>query len=225
MKKILILALTFTLSLSFGYAQITRVLDAAQELNVTDKLQVTLVPSDSNKVIITGDLASQVEVIQKDNVLRLKMAAGYLLKGGDVFVKVYATDLKSFVVQKGAVIQTEGLFVTADSINIIANEGGKADLHVKADHLKYNGTTGASVALNGSVEVQEINLTFGASLDAKDFVSKQAFVTINGGGKAEVHATVSADVKTRAGGTVNVYGNPSERKQKRLAGGSITFVN
>lgn len=225
MKKILILALTFTISIPFGFSQITKVLDIAHELEVTDKLQVTVVPSDSNKIVITGELANQVEIIQKDKQLRLKMAAGYLLKGGDVFVRVYSPELNSFAVQKGAVIQTEGAFIAADSLTIVANEGGAVDLQIKTNKLKVNGTTGAKVELNGSVDVQDINLTFGASYYAKDLVGKQAFVIINGGGKADVHAAISADVRTRAGGTVNVYGNPSERKQKRLAGGSINFIN
>ena len=39
---------------------------------------------------------------------------------------------------------------------------------------------------------------------------------MNAGGEAEVSATESVDAKTRAGGNITVYGNPADKKTKKL---------
>lgn len=41
--------------------------------------------------------------------------------------------------------------------------------------------------------------------------------------RAEVSATESVDAKTRAGGNITVYGNPADKKTKKIAGGNISF--
>ncbi|TDS13021.1 head GIN domain-containing protein [Sphingobacterium paludis] len=194
------------------------------ELHVTDKLNVVLVPSDENSVLVDGDLKDKVEVTQQDGKLRIKMASGYPLKGANTFVRVHSPSIYSFTVQKGAVVQTEEGSIEQDSILVWANEGGKLDLAVNVKRVEVNSTTGSSVTLRGDTESQNIILTFGGNYYAEKLNSKKAFARTNGGGVCDVRASVSADVQTRAGGYINVYGNPTERKQKRLAGGKITFM-
>ena len=194
------------------------------ELHVTDKLNVVLVPADENYVLVEGDLQDKVEVTQQDGKLRIKMAAGHPLKGANTFVKVNSPNINSFTIQKGAVVQTEDGRIEQDSVLVWANEGGKLDLSVNAKRVEVNSTTGSSVTLRGDTESQNIILTFGGNYYAEKLNSKKAFARTNGGGVCDIRASVSADVQTRAGGYINVYGNPTERKQKRLAGGKITFM-
>ena len=46
-----------------------------------------------------------------------------------------------------------------------------------------------------------------------------------GGGRTEVHATGSADVETRMGGVIEVYGNPSEDVIKPLSEEKLISTN
>lgn len=225
MNKFYCLVIAFAGSLSFADAQIKVDIGQMTELHATDKLNVVIIPSEENYVSIDGELHDKVEVTQQEAKLRIKMASGYPLKGANTFVKVYSNNLYSFTVQKGAVVQTEGGTLRADSILIWANEGGKLDLAVEATRVEVNSTTGSTVNLSGEAESQQINLTFGGSYYAEKLVSKSATARTNGGGVCEIRTTVSADVQTRAGGVINVYGNPGEKKQRRLAGGKITFVD
>lgn len=225
MNKLYFFIIAFAGSLSFTYAQTKVDIGQVFELHATDKLNVVLVPSDENYVSIDGELADKVEVTQQSGKLRIKMAAGSPLKGANTFVKVYSKGLYSFTVQKGAIVQTEDGTLTADSVLIWANEGGKLDLAVKAKRVEVNSTTGSTVTLRGDTDSQQLILTFGGSYYGEKLQSKSAMARTNGGGVCDLRASVSADVQTRAGGVINVYGNPAEKKQKRLAGGKINFLN
>jgi hypothetical protein len=46
-------------------------------------------------------------------------------------------------------------------------------------------------------------------------------VTVNAGGEAEIYATDFVDAKTRAGGSILIYGKTKQINEKRVAGGSI----
>ncbi|KGE12773.1 GIN domain-containing protein [Sphingobacterium deserti] len=194
------------------------------ELHVTDKINVVLVPADENYVSVEGDMQDKVEVTQQNGVLRIKMTSGYPLKGANTFVRVNAPNIYSFTIQKGAIVQTEDGIIEKDSVLVWANEGGKLDLAVNAKRVEVNSTTGSSVTMRGNTESQNIILTFGGNYYGEKLNSKNAYARTNGGGVCDIRVSLSADVQTRAGGYINVYGNPTERKQKRLAGGKITFM-
>jgi len=206
-------------------AQTTVQIGPFTELDVTDKLNVTFIPSQDNYVAIEGELADKVEVIQKSDKLRIKMAGGYPLKGANTFISIYAPHIKRFTVQKGAIVQTEGHKVQADSLTIWVNEGGKIDVEIEAGHVDVNSTTGGIVALRGTSETQSVNLTFGGNYYGEGLQAKRSIARVNGGGQCEMRSSVSVDAQTRAGGAIKVYGNPSERKQRRFAGGKILFID
>ena len=208
-----------------GMAQIKFDIGNVRELDLTDKLNVVLIPSNENYVNVEGDLVDKVEIIQKENKLRIKMASGYPLKGANTFIKIYSPNISNFIVQKGAIVQTDTEQLVVDSLVIWANEGAKLDLQVQSKNVEVNSTTGSSVELNGQTEAQTINLTFGGNFYGEKLESKHAVARINGGGVCDVRSSISADVQTRAGGVITIYGNPAERRQRRLAGGKITFID
>lgn len=206
-------------------AQQTRPLSSFTEMEVTDKINVKLVASDRNYLEIHGDLADKFELVQKDNAVRFKMAVGYQLRGGEITITVYCSDLNHIIARKGAVIYNENSTLSRDSLFLSAHEGAKIALNIDADRLGVSSSTGATVQLEGGTKVQHVNVAMGGFYYGKQLLSERATVTIHAGGRGEVNVTGSADVQTRAGGVIDVYGNPKERKERKFAGGKIDFVN
>ena len=52
-------------------------------------------------------------------------------------------------------------------------------------------------------------------------ITQQTTVTVNAGGLANVYATDLVDAKTRAGGTITIFGKPKQINEKTVAGGNI----
>ncbi|MHC8949961.1 GIN domain-containing protein [Sphingobacterium hungaricum] len=222
MKQLITFAF-LAISLS-TFGQVSHSISKFNELEVTDKIPVTVILSDKDSLIIKGELASQVEVIQGDNIVRLKMAAGNLMKGDQVEATLYTSNFQKVSARKGAIVLSGNSTFTPDSLSVVANEGAKIDLSVKTNHVEIYSNSGSSIELDGTAKRQNINIFAGGAYDAKALVSESVTARVNAGGKCIVHATEFADVQTRAGGSIQVYGSPKEKKQKKLAGGSISFL-
>ena len=57
----------------------------------------------------------------------------------------------------------------------------------------------------------------------KNLDSENSVVVSNAGGIAEINVTDSVDATTRAGGVIDIYGDPNDRKFKNVIGGKINF--
>lgn len=222
MKKIYFI-IAFLLVTGTVFGQITRELDVFRQLDVTDKIVVNLVPSTFNKIIIAGELANQVELIQVNDVLKLKMTGTYILQGGSVVVTLYATNLSTIVSRKGAQVNSDTKVLKSDSIYLSANEGAEIDLAIEVNNIKVLSTTGARIYVDGKAISQNVEIAAGGSYLSRDLLSEEAIVRVSAGGKALMNVSKSLDAQTRAGGIIDVYGQPKERKQKRLAGGKINY--
>ncbi|MBE8721260.1 head GIN domain-containing protein [Sphingobacterium pedocola] len=225
MYRIVFAAALIVLMIQTGFSQLSRSIGAIRQLDVTDKINVILIPNDKNEVVITGELANQVEVIETNGTLRIKMTSGYLLKGDQAEVTVYTPTLNTIAVRKGAHVQMEHGEIQTDSLVLTANEGAKLNLVVRVDFLESYSTSGSTIDLSGEATKQEANIAFGGTYIAKDLHSDDAYARVNAGGRCEINAKQSVDVQTRAGGVIDIYGNPAERKQRKLAGGKINFLS
>lgn len=213
------------LSANTAFGQLSREIIAFKELDVTDKINVKLIPSTENKIIIEGELANQMELTQYNDVLRLEMNSSYILKGDKVNATVYSSNVSSIIARKGAVVKSSETEIQGKLIYLLANEGAKIQVRLHADQIDVNSTTGALIQTEGEAKSQTVNCTFGGSYNGKNLLTESAIARTNAGGKIELNTDKSVDVQTRAGGIIDIYGNPKDRKTKRLAGGKINFLN
>ena len=73
----------------------------------------------------------------------------------------------------------------------------------------------------GRAAVQEISIGTGGRFEGKDLQTEETTVTITTGGNAQVKASETVNAKVRAGGTIEVYGNPKNLNETRVLGGTI----
>ncbi|MGO1787435.1 MAG: GIN domain-containing protein [Sphingobacterium sp.] len=223
-KTIFLSTCLILLNSTLSLAQISRTVGEISALEITDRLLVSVVPSDRGEMMIEGEHADQVQVLfEDDGVLRLKMTAGHNLQGHETAVTLYTPTLSKIEVRKGAVANVEQEVLKGDALLFVAREGGKIRALVEAVGIDVSANTGGTVDLLGNTTKINISTTAGGSFYGKDLTSELVHVRVNGGGRTEVHATGSADVETRMGGVIEVYGNPSERRNKTIMGGKINF--
>lgn len=223
MKKIYAIAL-FLLATTTAFGQLSRELNAFKELEVTDKINVKIVASTTDKIIIEGELANQLELTQVNDILRLTMTGSYIMQGDKVSVTLYSSRVSSIIAKKGAQVSNPKLELNSDTLYLSAIEGGEIDITVNSKDLKALVTTGGSIFIQGNTILQDVNVALGGSYLGRYLVSNTAVARVSGGGKIQVNATKSVDVQTRAGGVVDIYGNPKEKKEKKYVGGKINYL-
>lgn len=220
MKHILIAASVVLLS-QFSFAQSKNVA-AFSSLKVFDKIPVQLVSSSSYKAEVTGSKADDVELVSSGNELKVRMKTLKLMQGDDVKVVLYYKDINSIQASQGAVI-TSGDPVRASKLDVTSNEGSQIDLDVKTKMLEGKVNTGGILKLSGEANSQSVIVNTGGQYDGQDLKTEITSITTNAGGNASVYASKSVDATTRAGGVIDVYGNPQSKNDKKVVGGKINY--
>lgn len=221
MKKLFIGAAILFVQMSFG--QVTKDLGEFDTVKVYDKLSVKLVQSSENKVVIKGARETELEAVNKNGILKLRMPFPKLLSGNDLQVTLYYKHIELIDVNEGAEV-TSNETIKATSFKVSAQEGGKIDVKLDVDKLNVSSVSGGSITLTGKASNQDASLGAGGYLLASKLSTSQTKVSVSAGGKADVNASTLVDAKVSAGGSIYIYGKPKQINQKTVFGGKIEEV-
>ena len=221
MKKLIIGAVILFVQMSF--AQVTKELGDFDTVKAFDKLSVKLVQSSENKIVIKGARESEVEVVNKNGILKLRMPFPKLLSGDDLDITLYYKHIELIDVNEGAIV-TSSEAIKATSFKVSAQEGAKINVDLDVEKLKVSSVSGGEITLTGKASNQDASLGAGGYLLASKLVTSQTTVSVSAGGKADVNASTLVDAKVNAGGSIYIYGKPKQINQKTVFGGKIEEV-
>jgi hypothetical protein len=220
MKKLLFSVLLIS---SLTYAQTEKKVGDFHKVTAFDQITVELIASEENRVELTGTNSEEIEVVNNNGELKLRMPLTKLLKGNQVKAKVYYTDLDAVEANEGSQISNEAS-IQSTNFDIIAKEGAKIDISLDVAKATVKITSGGIVKTAGTAKNQDVVVSAGAIYEGKDLVTEQTSISINAGGEAAVFATQLVDAKARAGGEIMIYGNPTQVNKKTFAGGRIKII-
>jgi len=183
-------------------------------------MDVVLIASSENKVVINGKEANEVELVNKNGELKIRMPLLKMLDGDDISLTVYFKNITAVEANEGSRIACTSKIKTI-SFDIIAKEGAQVNLNLEVSKLSARVANGSKLSLEGSAQNQEVLVNSGGIYEAATFKTIQTTITGNAGGEADVYATDLVDAKLRAGGDIVIYGKPKQINQKVIAGGSI----
>jgi len=219
MKKLILLV--FVMISQLNYGQTTINLENFDELKVFDQLNVTLVSSDENKVVVSGNNEKDFEAVNKNGVLKIRMRLTKMLSGDGTKVTLYFKNIKSIDANEGSIVSSKHIFKQT-TMNLSTQEGAKIDIELDVDNVTAKLYSGGIIKLYGKAVTQKTSINSGGIFYAKDLATSQTTVSISAGGSAEVNASTLVEAKVNAGGNVSIYGKPKEVKRETFAGGTIT---
>lgn len=221
-KHFLVLSLLSIVSIS-GYSQTKKTLGSFSKVTGFDKIEIHLVPSNENKIELSGINSEQVELVNNNGELKVRMPIGKLLKGDDVTATIYFTNIEAVEANEGSSISSEGN-IKSNLFDIIAKEGGRVKIKVNASKIDVKTSSGAVVNLAGTTQNIDAVATAGGILEAENCKTQQATVTVNAGGEISISAYDVVEAKARAGGKITVNGRPKQVNQKTILGGNIQVI-
>jgi hypothetical protein len=173
--------------------------------------------------LIKGKNVDDINLVNKNGVLKIRMELDKKFHGEDTFVEVYYTDLSLIDGNEGAKI-TSNEMIEQNTIELKAQEGAQIKVGLDVDHLTVRAVTGGIVDASGMAKNQEIVLNTGGVYEGRELRTETATVKITAAGEAEVYATKKVDIKIKAGGDVDVYGNPEQVNKNTFAGGRVRVM-
>lgn len=222
MKKLVLIALVMLSQITL--AQVTKNLGDFNAVSIFDKLNVKLIPGSENKIVIKGTRASEVETVNNNGVLKVRMPFPKLMSGNDITIQLYYKNIDDISASEGSFVSSDAVF-KATIMNVSAREGAQIEVEIDADKVNVKAVTGGIINLSGEANNQDVAIGTGGSLSAVDLHTSQTTVTISAGGTADVYATTLVDAKVRAGGTILIYGNPKQVNKATVLGGKIEEKN
>uniref|UniRef100_UPI0030CA3ED2 head GIN domain-containing protein n=1 Tax=uncultured Flavobacterium sp. TaxID=165435 RepID=UPI0030CA3ED2 len=205
---------------TLSFSQITKELGTFTKVTSFDKIDVTLIESSFNKIIINGHDSKTVEIINKKEELKIRMPITKILQGDEISVIIYYKNLTSVEANEGSSISSKTI-IKATIFDVIAKEGAKINININVEKLNIKATSGAIISIQGKAKNQDVLINSGAVLNASNLTTNQTTITVNSGGNAQVYATDLVDAKVRAGGNIIIFGKPNQINQKIIAGGNI----
>jgi len=220
MRKIL-----FILTLVLGFnvnAQETveKTIGEFSTVKIYDLINLKMIKSDVNKVVISGKNRKDVEVINKNGKLKIRMDLRESYDGNDTVVILHYTSVDIIDANEGAKVTITSP-IEQYEIDLKTQEGAEITAVLKTTYANFRAVTGGTINVTGTSKNQDISIYTGGVFNGEEFITERTEVSINAAGEAYINATERAEVRVKAGGDVFIYGNPKEVDESRVLGGRI----
>jgi len=220
MKSFLTLAMIVMVSGAFGQRILDKEVGDFREIKVYDLIEVNLIKSNENRILIKGNNVDDIVFINNDGTLKLRMQLEKKFQGEDTMIEVYYMDLDIIDGNEGAKIVCNETIVK-DNLILKAQEGAQIKVGMEVENVDIRAVTGGIVEAAGLAKNQMIVLNTGGIFEGRVLKTSYSSIKILAGGEATLSASEQVDINVRAGGDVYVYGNPKHVNKNTLAGGRV----
>ncbi|WP_136466210.1 head GIN domain-containing protein [Flagellimonas onchidii] len=224
MKKLLILGVFLFSTVTFSQRMIDTEVGDFNKIKVFDLIEVNLIQSDEDRIVIKGRNVDDIIWMNRDGVLKLRMQLDKKFMGEDTLIEVFYTDLDVIDSNEGAQITCNEL-VKKDKIELRAQEGASIRIGMDVEYADVRAVTGGIVQASGLAKNQSVVINTGGIFDGRALRTLSTDVKISAGGEADVFASEQVDINVKAGGDVNVYGKPKKVYKNTFIGGRIHMID
>jgi len=205
-------------------SEIEKTIGQFNELKVYDLIEVELIKSDTNKIILSGKNTQDVVVVNRNGLLKIRMNLEESFDGNKTHATLYYTGIDVIDANEGAYIYSDEKMKQFD-LKLKAQEGGLIKVNLESTFLDVKSVTGGNIETSGTTKKQKVALNTGGIYQGEHTKTEETEVSVVAAGEAYVNASKLVDVKIRVGGDVYIYGNPETVNESRAIGGRIKRMN
>jgi len=225
MKKLLTLVSLFTIFSIYSQDTIKKAVGDFTTLKVYNGIDVELIKSDKQEIVITGEKAQKVNVKTTRNILKLYLPFPESLANGKVkIILYYSKDIDIIDANEGASITAKEF--KQSKVEIKTQEMAFINMALEVQYLTIKAVTGGAIKLTGSTKNQTIEVNNSGVYRGYNLkVENTTYIRAALGGKGEVNSGETLDAKVSFGGTIFYKGTPEVLKTKKVLGGIIEVKN
>lgn len=220
MKKLALILSLLVATPILAQEPIEKTIGEFTTVKVYDLINLNMIKSDINKVVISGKNKRDVEVLNKNGKLKIRMNIEEIYDGNDTVVNLYYTSVDEIDANEGAKVSVKET-IEQFEIELRTQEGAEINVDLKTKYATVRAVTGGTINVSGNSKNQDVSIYTGGIVNGEDFVTEKTEISINAAGEGYVNATEFVDVRIRAGGDVFIYGNPKRVDESRVFGGRI----
>jgi len=171
MKKvifILFLALGFN---SNAQEDLEKTIGEFSTVKVYDLINLKMIKSGENKVAISGKNRNDVEVVNKNGKLKIRMNLKESYDGNDTVVILYYSSVDVVDANEGAKVTFKEP-IEQYEIDLKTQEGAEITAQLKTSYSNFRAVTGGVINVTGSSKYQDISIYTGGVFNGKNFITK-----------------------------------------------------
>ena len=208
---------------SISGSEFERQLNVGEFINIKvySGIELKLIPSEENKLVISGEDRMDVVAKIKGQTLKIRHSLDHIFNPTFTYVEVYHSEELDYIsLYQGAKLKADSVYKQT-SISLKIQEGSEAEFIFEGEKLTSIVNTGGKLFLSGKATTHHSSVTSGGSCEGETFETEQSKVNVTAGGMSYIHATELVEAKVTAGGTIRIYGNPKKMITKKSIGGQI----
>ena len=179
---------------------VTRPITGIEIGGVPAKVNISSEKSDKITCVIDDNLLEYLTVeVTRDGILKINTRGNRTFVTNNTIVFNIGTDtLESITVSSAASINIDGLFTDAP--------------------LSLNISGAASINMTGEAENLSISVSGAANVNAREFITQDVKLNVNGAGSVEVYAAKTLDAVLSGVGSIRYWGSPEVTQSIRGLG-------
>ena len=190
-------------------------------IKVYSGIEVKLIPSDENKLVISGEDNISVVTKIKRKTLKIRHSLEHILNPTFTYVELYhKAILDEISLYQGSDLSSDKTY-NQTSISLKVQEGSSMSLVFQGEKISSLVSTGGQLFLSGKVTNHQTVVNSGGACEAETLLSEQTKASVTAGGLSYVNASKLIEAKVTAGGIIRIYGNPNKIVTKKTIGGQI----
>ncbi|MCK5402198.1 MAG: DUF2807 domain-containing protein, partial [Flavobacteriaceae bacterium] len=156
MKRIFTILTIFITSIAIAQNSIEKTIGEFTELKVYDLIELKLVKSNENKVVISGENIEDVVIINKNGKLKVRMILEKSFDGKSTSVTLYYTTIDVIDTNEGAIISSEDT-IKQYEIDLKAQEGGRIKINLDVKIANIKAVSGGIIETYGTATKQTVS--------------------------------------------------------------------
>ena len=191
-----------------------------QNLKVSSNIEVNLIKTDANMLLVYGENSDNVTVSIKKKTLKIHLIGGSVINTEKTKIDLYHSNILDRIsIVKGASLFSE-YPINQTSLTIEAKANGIINLELFTERLETNINLGGRVYLKGKVANHELIIKTSGLCEAEKLNAEKTKITSKGGAYAYVKTKSKLEASIY-GGILREFGNPNKRIIENRLGGKI----
>lgn len=202
----------------FAAAQKTIDIKDFKVLAVSGGVEIMLMPSPENKLIIEEGDPDKLEIASENGALAINA-------NRDEFRLTihFKGNLEEIAASGGVSIRNSGK-LKGKNMTINIASGSELHLDVEADQINSAAASGSEMHLSGISKRFDAAVASGAELDSENLKTENSSMVVASGGEATIYATGIVDATVASGGELNIHGSPKEVNKVVAEGGELNIL-
>lgn len=202
----------------FAGAQTTKSIKGFSNLAISGSMEVTLVKSSENKVVITEGDEDDIKIGTVEGNLAISNESD-----GVELTIYYNSTIEVIAIAGGAEVNVKDN-IKSKNLNVSVADGSEVNLKADADNVSIAAASGSEIHLSGKAKNFEVHVASGAELNADKFKTENSSAVVASGAEVSIYATEMVNATVASGAELNVYGNPKKVNDNTAPDGELNIM-